>query len=673
MFHTVLRRSKPFLQWSSALVVLCGAMQMAQAQSDTSGSAATDGGSQSSSNSSFPSANNVSGAIMLGNTAPSGQSSGRTGAYGSGVMVPMYRPDTYVPNEFERYVQEMADKLGTTNDNADPSTDSSSTGANSNVSSNKRASGRQVRRFGANLITDAAYGGIDLDPLPQAPADYIVNPGDTIDLSIWGSANADLHLVVDRGGRISVPRIGAIPVAGVKQSELNAVISKYAGQTFRNFQVSATVGQLRSIRVFVAGYVQHPGSINVSSLSSVLHVLMKAGGPSNAGTFRNIALRRGGKIIAKFDLYDLLLRGDRAADEVVQPDDVIYVGPVGAQVGLLGSVNQPAIFELKSGETLDDVIGMAGGFNAVADRTHVSLQRLADRNTDHVTDLSLATASGGKTPMSAGDIVQVYSAIAAEQPKDRQNKRVHVDGEVLHPGDFVLPPNSTIADAIQAAGGLAPSAFVYGTRFTRQSVREIQQQNYDRALRDLQTDLAKNSSTRRVGSEEEAKAYTASQSATSTLVERLRQIRPTGRVVLPLTPDSTHLPNMPLEDGDSITIPPQGTSVGVFGSVFNAGSFVYANDRSVDYYLKQAGGPSKGADPEGMFLIRANGSVVSYLQVKEDGGGKDGFKTLKTLPGDTVFVPEEMNKTTGVQDAKDWTQILYQFGLGMAGLAALGL
>lgn len=668
MFQTFLRQAKPFRLLSGALLVLC-ATQLAQAQSATSGTNGSDGGSSSSSESSIPSANSVPGAITLGNGIGINQSYNRTGGTGYSAMAPQFRPDSYVPNEFERYVQEAASKVATNNGSVDPNADD----ANS-TSTGKRTGVRQIRRFGANLITDPAYGSVDLDPLPQAPADYIINPGDTIDLSVWGSANADLHLVVDRGGRISVPRVGAIPVAGVRQSDLNAVISKYVGQTFRNFQVSATVGQLRSIRVFVAGYVQQPGSVTISSLSSVLHVLMKAGGPSNAGSFRNIALRRGGKVVAKFDLYDLLLRGDRASDEVVQPDDVIYVGPVGAQVGLLGSVNQPAVFELKPGETLNDVIGMAGGFNAVADRSHVSIQRLADRNTDHVTDLDLRTsATAGQIALDAGDIVQVYSAIASEQPKDRQNKRVHVDGEVVHPGDFVLPPKSTIADALRAAGGLAPGAYIYGTRFTRQSVREIQQQNYDRAVRDLETDLAKNSSTRRVGSDDEAKAYTASQSATSTLVARLRQARPTGRVVLPLSPDATQLPDMPLEDGDSITIPAQGTSVGVFGSVFNAGSFVYANDRSVDYYLKQAGGPSKGADPQGMFMMRANGSVVSYLQVKEDGGGKDGFKSLKTLPGDTVFVPEEMNKTTGVQDAKDWTQILYQFGLGMAGLAALGL
>jgi protein involved in polysaccharide export with SLBB domain len=120
-------------------------------------------------------------------------------------------------------------------------------------------------------------------------------------------------------------------VGGVRQSELNSVITRQVGQTFRNFQVSASVGRLRSIRVFVTGFALRPGNVNVSALSSVLHVLMKAGGPSAAGSFRDITLRRGKQVVSHFDLYDLLLHGDRAADEIVQPDDVIHIGPVGTR------------------------------------------------------------------------------------------------------------------------------------------------------------------------------------------------------------------------------------------------------------------------------------------------------------------------------------------------------
>mgnify|MGYP000090025111 CR=1 FL=1 len=130
------------------------------------------------------------------------------------------------------------------------------------------------------------------------------------------------------------------------------------------------------------------------------------------------------------------------------------------------------------------------------------------------------------------------NALAYALPKDRQAKRVHVDGEVQHPGDYLLPPGSSLADALNAAGGLTPKAYLYATEFTRESVRQVQQQNFDRALHDLETDLAKNSASRRVASNEEATALSASESANARLIERLRQVRPTGRVVLPIAPNA---------------------------------------------------------------------------------------------------------------------------------------
>lgn len=550
-------------------------------------------------------------------------------------------PVPYVPSEFERYVQSQL------------------------------PSGTEIRRFGADLVSDPALAGAGMDPLSSAPADYVIKPGDEIALTLWGSVDADLRLVVDRSGRISVPRIGAIQVAGVRYAELTDAISRRVALVFRNFQMTATLGQLRAVRVFVSGYVQRPGSLTVSSLSSVLHVLMRAGGPSAAGSFRDIHLRRGGREIASFDIYSLLLKGDRGAELVVQPDDVIHVGPVGTQVAVIGSVNQQAIFELRPGETLSELLQMAGGFNAVADRSRLAIERLSDRSVGRVTELTLPLDA--RATLGSGDLVRVFSAISAMLPKERQNKRVRVEGEVARPGDFVLPPGSSLSDAIKAAGGLTNGAYLYGTEFTRESVRQTQQDNYDRALRDMETDMARNSANRRASSSEEVAAQSASAGATARLIERLRQVRPTGRVVLQIGPTATQLPDLALEDGDRLYIPAPSTSVGIFGSVFNTGSFVYAGGRTVDDYLRLAGGPTRGADVESMFVIRANGTVVSSRQSNSFWRPGNEFASTDALPGDTIFVPEEMNKSTFVQDAKDWTQILYQFGLGLAGIKSLGL
>ena len=524
----------------------------------------------------------------------------------------------------------------------------------------------EVRRFGTELMmpTDEAA-----ETLPLVPPDYLIKPGDEIVVTLWGSVDADLRLQVDRSGRVNIPRVGPVLVSGVRYADLPGAISQRVAQVFRNFELSVSLGQLRGQRVYVTGFVAKPGSYNVSSLATVVQALLKAGGPSAAGSFRNIELRRGNQRVTGYDMYDFLLGGDRSADRVLQGDDVIHVGPVGTQVALIGSVNRAAIFELKPGETVTDLLRMAGGFSAVADRSRLAVERLDDRATVRIVQLNLPVA--GNSALQSGDVLRAFSAVDSALPVQRQNKRVRVEGEVARPGEYVLPPQSSIADALAAAGGLTDKAYVFGTEFNRESVRATQQQNYDRALRDLETDLARNVSTQRTSNAEEATAAAGRESANARLLTALRAQRPSGRIVLQLPPSGRELPALELEDGDRLLVPPRPSSVGVFGSVFNAGSYLHGEGRAIDEYVNLAGGPTRGADAASAFVIRANGSVVSGRQSGGWFNRGTGLEGLKAEAGDTVFVPEELNKTTFVQNAKDWTQILYQLGVGLAAIVTV--
>ncbi|MGL6110860.1 MAG: SLBB domain-containing protein, partial [Rubrivivax sp.] len=528
-----------------------------------------------------------------------------------------------------------------------------------------------IRRLGTGLITEQNRGDEAIDYSPLVPPDYLISAGDEIVLSMWGSVDAELRLVVDRSGRITVPRVGSIMVSGVRYADLPAAISQRVAQTFKNFQLSVSLGQLRGVRVYVTGFAVRPGAYTVNALSSVANAVVRAGGPSSSGSFRDIQLRRGNNLVSTLDFYDLLLKGNRSSDRLVQADDVIHVGPIAAQVGVIGSVNRPAIFELKAGETLADALRMAGGFAAVADTTRLALERVDERATVRVTQVGMAQAD--KTELRSGDVLRAFNAVTLATSVGRQNKRVRVEGEVLRPGDYVLPAESSVADALRVAGGLTPGAFVFGTEFTRESVRTTQQENYQRALRNLETEIALSTSTQRITSAEEAAAQSGRSAATTRLIERLRSIKPTGRVVLQLPPDSRELPNLLLEDGDRFFVPPVPTSVGVFGSVFNTGSYLREEGRSLSDYLRMAGGPTRGADAGSSFVLRANGTVISNLQDKGwfGSGLQSRFEQTPALPGDTLFVPEELDKTTFVQYAKDWTQILYQFALGVAAFVTL--
>lgn len=528
--------------------------------------------------------------------------------------------------------------------------------------------GAPIKRLGSDLMLPAR-GVAVAEANRQVPADYVVGLGDEIQLTLWGSVDADLRLTVDRSGRIVIPRVGPVVVAGMRHADLNDLLTRRVGQVFKNFQLSATLGRLRSIRYYVTGFIARPGAYSVSSLATVMSGLAQAGGPSAAGSFRNIELRRNGKTVGRFDLYDLLVWGNKQGDLALQADDVLHVGPVGSQVALIGSVNRPAIIELTASETVADAIAIVGGLSTVAESSRITVERLSDRNDRRVVELSLP--KDGSQRVSNGDVLRAFNGVSAALPQARQYKRIRVEGEVARPGDYVLPPANTLIDAVKAAGGLTPHAYLFGTDFTRESVRQQQEAQYDRALRDLETDFTRNTSTQRVVGTDGAAALTQQQLGTARLIERLRAVRPTGRIVLDLMESSLELPALPIEEGDRLYIPPRPNTVGVFGSVFNGGSYLLKSGSSIDEVVRLAGGPTRGADSSSMFVLRANGSVVSARQSSSGWFSANSLSNMPALPGDTVFVPEEMNKTTFMQEAKDWTQILYQFGLGAAALKTI--
>ena len=378
-------------------------------------------------------------------------------------------------------------------------------------------------------------------------------------------------------------------LAGVRYSDLPAVISQRVGTVFKNFQLSASLGKLRGQRVYVTGFVGRPGSYTVSSLATLLGAVVAAGGPSASGSFRDIQLRRGEALVATFDLYDLLLKGDRSKDRVLQPDDVIFVGPVGVQVGIIGSVNRPAIVELKPGETIADALRMTGGLSAVADVRRLAIERLDDRANKRVTELAMPESN--TLPLRNGDVVRAFNSVAAALPIQGQNRRVVVEGEVARPGEYILPANTTLSDAVRAAGGLTEAAFVFGADLSRESVRATQQINYDRALRDLEMDLSRAASTQRTTNADEAAAQNKPTGGFQPH-RRAAAPDPTQRSdrALQLPVEGGRLPDLAVEDGDRLFIPPKPTSVGVFGSVFNAGNYLHQQGRTMDDYLRLAGG-----------------------------------------------------------------------------------
>src|SRR5256714_6058881 len=300
--------------------------------------------------------------------------------------------------------------------------------------------GRDLPMFGANLCRVVPSTFAPVDNVPVA-ADYVVGPGDEIQIRAWGQIDVDYNAMVERDGTISVPKVGVINVAGIKASDLPAYLKTVFGRTFRNFQLTATLGRLRSIQIFVVGQAKRPGTYTVSSLSTLVTAVFAAGGPSSKGSMRNLQLKRGNQVVAEFDLYDLLLSGDKSRDAKLLPGDVIYIPPVGPLVAVTGSVNVPAVYELKQSTVLFDLIRWAGGLATTAAGQKATVEPIEEHKARKVEEFPL-DMGGLSRAVRGGDLVNVDSHLPLF------DNAVALRGDVAQPGRFPWREGMRVRDLI---------------------------------------------------------------------------------------------------------------------------------------------------------------------------------------------------------------------------------
>lgn len=525
----------------------------------------------------------------------------------------------------------------------------------------ERMLGRKLPRYGVKLILPSQRD-FAASPTATVPPDYIVQPGDVIGIALTGSMSGSIEQAVDNNGRLFISGVGPVHVAGVRHADLRRVVARAIGTQFRGFTVSVDIRQLRGIRVYVTGLANNPGAFTIGSLSTLANAVFQAGGPSSGGSWRSIKLYRNGQEVTEFDLYQLMRGGARVNDVQLQNEDVLFIPPAGEQVAVIGSVQEEAIYEAKPGESLEDMLAAAGGPNTLADRSRVILYRTGDNTQYGPRQIDLATA--GAVPIKGGDILQMLSAGTLTMPIDRQSVLVRVDGEVQRPGIFFVPPGTPISEVVAQAGGLTPRAYPFGTKFTRQSVKLQQQESYGEALRQLELSLAAAPLT--ADSSLSAAERENQIAGARAVLERLRQAEPDGRVVLQLPPNATGVPGeIPLENNDAIYVPPLATTIGVFGAVYRPASFLVDGSHAplrVRDYVEKAGGTLRAADKGSVFLVRANGEVVSKRR---------GAMSARVLPGDIVFVPVKTQGNSFWAKFKDITQTLFQIGVSAATVVAV--
>ncbi len=284
----------------------------------------------------------------------------------------------------------------------------------------------------------------------SVPADYVVGPGDIIVLQLFGKENAQHELEVTRDGNVLFPGIGPITVAGLKFSELEQKLKSRVQKQMIGMKVAVTLGKLRSIRVFILGDVERPGSYAISGLSTLTNALFASGGVKRIGSLRDIQIKRSGKTISRLDLYDLLLRGDNSADVRLLPGDVIFISPIGKTAGIAGRVRRPAIYELKDEKTVGDLIAMAGGLAPDAYPQVAKVERILENRDRTVLSVDLSKEEGKATELHDGDVVKIHTVV------QQVEGAVTLVGHVYRPGDQQWRPDMRVSQLIPSLSALLP-------------------------------------------------------------------------------------------------------------------------------------------------------------------------------------------------------------------------
>lgn len=622
---------------------------------------------------------------------------------------------------------------------------------------------RELKQFGYDLFLADFFSFAPSQTVPVGP-DYVVGPGDTVRVDLWGKIEGQFELAVDRDGQVAIPKVGVVGVAGLTFAELKEALHKAVSRNYTGFEMNVSMGALRSVLVYVVGNARRPGAYTVSSLSTLVNALFVSGGPAKSGSMRNIQVKRGGDLVARFDLYEFLLKGDKSKDIRLMPEDVVFIPPIGPVVAIAGSVNTPALYELDGEQGIRGLVDLAGGLSPVASRGRVRIERIERGTRQIVLESDLERVDEQEVPVQNGDVVTVFPvfldrrvvriagavhregefgigagisvrdllslaggpkyyasrreaeltrvsvtesgpktetvrldlerALAGDPSHDlelRENdylfvrtvpdwtlyRTVTVTGEVRHPGTYTIRKGERLSSLIERVGGFTDKAYARGATFTRERVRELQQAQIDDMVDRLEKEV-----TARIAvgvatavTPEEARIKEIEFKQVTAFLEKLKQARAKGRMVVAVA-EAAELRGTPgdveLEDRDALHVPLNPGSVQVAGSVFNQTAFVYDPKRDIDHYIEMAGGPTTTADEENIYVLKVDGSAIRGPRKGWFGiswGWGAGGPPLD--PGDTIVVPEDLERIAWLREIKDVTTVFYQLAVSAGVIVAL--
>jgi len=320
-----------------------------------------------------------------------------------------------------------------------------------------------LRQFGYDLFTRVPTTFAPVTDVPVGP-DYVIGPGDNLNILLWGGVQESYQLEVNRNGAVALPRLGVVQVWGLTLDQVQRLLQQRFSEFYADFRLAVTLGKLRTILVYVVGEVRQPGAYTVSSLSTIINALFASGGPTKNGSLRRIQLVRQGRQIHTLDLYNLLLQGNKSQDTALQSGDTILVPLIGPVAGVAGNVKRPAIYELDPSTTLQRLLDLAGGVTALGYLQRVQVERPVANERKIVVDVDLSTSrlkaaptDLWKTRIADGDLVRIFAILTTLE------NSVELEGHTVRPGRYELKPGMRLRDVITSYTVLLPEPYLeYG-------------------------------------------------------------------------------------------------------------------------------------------------------------------------------------------------------------------
>jgi polysaccharide biosynthesis/export protein len=484
---------------------------------------------------------------------------------------------------------------------------------------------------------------------PRFISDYILDVDDVVKIEIIGKTTNTKKQKVQQDGTLNIPSFGNVRVAGLTFSDAKRVIEEHVNKKTLGTEVSFSLDVLRDINILLVGSVDRPGIYTLPGGSDILSLLHAAGGISEAGSFRLLLHKRNNKTLQEIDLYETLISGNLNFEYPLRSGDSIVVSPVRDLVSISGAINVPAIYELKAGDTLGDLIDLAQGIKKGNQQVIEVISSKGDIET-------LNFPVRADTILDDGYSVHIPMFL----PSTREIFTVEVSGAVKSPGKYAVQPGETLADLISKTGGYTENAYPLGGQLFRKKVAALQKEMMNKSYRELINYLA---ATPGGG------LSLANSQNLQIILPELKNVQPKGRLAVEFNLkkiESNSSLNTILLHGDEIHIPYYSSEVFLFGEVQNPGAVSHKVGLGYEDYINSSGGLGRFAQKEKILIIHPNGE--GYLAQN----GLQFFKEKNTIyPGTMIYVPREIGKLEGISFAATLAPIMSSLALSLASLNSI--